>query len=145
MPNPAGAKDSHMRYPFKVCQILLVCFSCVFMSGCWFLVVGGAGAVGGYAISRDTFEGVTNKSPEELLAAAHKVLSIMGTIINEEAKGGKIEAIVYGNHVWVSVIEVNMTTSRLRVKARKNMFPSAGVAQDIYTKIINQLEQKESE
>ncbi len=88
-----------MKYSVKFFQILLVAFFCVFSSGCWFLVIGGAGAVGGYAVSRDTFEGVSSKGQEELMAAAHKVLSIMGTITEEHPKDGEIVATVYGNHV----------------------------------------------
>ena len=65
----------------------------------------------------------------------------MGTINNEHPKEGQIDAIVYGNHVTVTVIQINMTTSKLRVKARKNFLPSRGVAQEVYTKIINQAEQ----
>ena len=129
-----------MRYSVKFFQVLLAAFLCVFSSGCVFLVVGGVAAVGGYAVSRDTFEGVSSKGQEELLSAAHKVLSIMGTISDERPKDGEIVATVYGNHVTVEVIQINLTTSKLRVKARNGLFPRIGVAQEIYTKIMNQLE-----
>jgi len=121
-------------------KILLAAFLCVFSSGCIYLVVGGVGAVGGYAISRDTFEGVSSKSQEELLASAHKVLSIMGTILEERPKDGEIVGTVYGSHVTVDVIQINLTTSKLRVKARKMIFPRVAIAQEVYTKIMNQLE-----
>jgi len=124
----------------KYLQVLVLACFCALSGGCWFLVIGGAGAVGGYAVTRDTFEGVSSKGQEELLTAAHKVLAIMGTITDERPKDGEIVATVYGNHVVVDVIQINLTTSKLRVKARKNLLPSIGVAQDIYTKIMNQLE-----
>jgi len=123
-------------------KILLAAFLCVFSSGCVWLVVGGVGAVGGYAVSRDTFEGVTSKGQEELLAAAHKVLSVMGAITDERPKDGEIKAMVYGNHVTVNVIQINLTTGKLRVKARNGIFPRIGIAQEVYTKIMNQLEEK---
>ena len=129
-----------MKYPVKYPSNCICSFSCVFSSGCVFLVVGGAGAVGGYAVSRDTFEGVSSKGQEELLAAAHKVLSIMGTITDERPKDGEIVGTVYGDHVTVDVIQINLTTSKLRVKARKAIFPRVGIAQEVYTKIMNQLE-----
>ena len=122
-------------------HIYLAAFLCVFSSGCVFIIVGAAGAVGGYAVTRDTFEGVSSKSQEELLASAHKVMSIMGTILNERPKDGEIVGTVYGAHVTVDVIQINLTTSKLRVKARKLIFPRIGIAQEIYTKIMNQLEQ----
>lgn len=123
-----------------ILNILLAAFLCTSLSGCWFLVIGGAGAVGGYAVSRDTFEGVSSKGQEELLTAAHKVLSIMGTITDERPKDGEIVAKVYGNHVVVDVIQINLTTSKLRVKARNAIFPRIGLAQEVYTKIMNLLE-----
>ena len=129
-----------MKYSGKSVQILLAAFLCIFSNGCVFLVVGAAGAVGGYAVSRDTFEGVSSKGQEELMASAHKVLSIMGTISDERPKDGEIVATVYGNHVTVDVIQINLTSSRLRVKARKAIFPRIAVAQEVYTKIMNQLE-----
>ena len=129
-----------MRHPVKFLQILFVACLCAFTSGCVFLVVGAAGAVGGYAVTRDTFEGVSAKGEEELLASAHKVLSIMGTITQESPKDGEIDGDVEGSHVIVQVIQINLTTSKLRVKARKAIFPRVGVAQEVYTKIMNQLE-----
>ena len=122
-------------------HICLAAFLCVFSSGCVFIIVGAAGAVGGYAVTRDTFEGVSSKSQEELLASAHKVMSIMGTILNERPKDGEIVGTVYGAHVTIDVVQINLTTSRLRVRARKLIFPRIGIAQEIYTKIMNQLEQ----
>ena len=122
-------------------QFILIAAICMFSSGCWFLVIGGAGAVGGYAATQDTFEGISSKGQEELLAAAQKVLSIMGTITDARPKDGEIVATVYGNHVVVDVVQINLTTSKLRVKARKDLLPSRAVAQEIYTKIMNQLEQ----
>ena len=130
-----------MKYSVKFFQILLIAFMCAFSSGCWFLIVGGAGAVGGYAITQDTFQGVSSKGQEELLTAARKVLSVMGTITDDRSKDGEIVAMVYGNHVVVDVIQINLTTSKLRVKARKDLLPSRAIAQEVYTKIINQLEQ----
>jgi hypothetical protein len=130
-----------MKYSVKFTHILFAAFLCVFSSGCAFLIIGGAGAIGGYALTRDTFEGVSGKGQEELVDAAHKVLSIMGTITDERPKDGEIVAIVYGNHVTVDIIQINLTTSKLRVKARKDLLPSIGVAQEVYTKIMNQLEQ----
>ena len=135
-----GVKDIAMKNTIKIFPILLTAAVCIFASGCMLLVVGGAGAVGGYALTRDTFEGVSSKGQEELLAAAHKVMSIMGTITDERPKDGEIIGLVYSNHVTVDVIQINLTTSKLRVKARRDMLPSLGVAQEIYTKIMNQLE-----
>ena len=129
-----------MKHSFKLLQVICLSCFCLFSSGCWFLIIGGAGAVGGYAVSRDTFEGVSSKGQEELLTAARKVLSIMGTITEEHLKDGEIKARVNGNRVTIQVIQINLTTSKLRVKARNALFPRIGVAQEVYTKIMNLME-----
>ena len=123
-----------------VLKATALCLLAAFASGCTVLVAGGVGAVGGYALTRDTFEGVTGKGQEEIWDSAHKVASIMGTINEERRRDGQIDATIYGAHVVISIIQVNLTTSKLRVKARKDLFPRLGLAQEVYTKIINQLE-----
>jgi hypothetical protein len=65
----------------------------------------------------------------------------MGNITDERPKDGEIRGIVYGCRVTVDVIQINLTTSKLRVKARSMIFPRVGIAQEVYTKIMNQLEQ----
>ena len=129
-----------MKHSSAFLQVIFLSCFCIFSSGCWFLVIGGAGAVGGYAVTRDTFEGVSSKGQEELLTAARKVLSIMGTITEEHLKDGEIKARVNGNRVTIQVIQINLTTSKLRVKARNALFPRIGVAQEVYTKIMNLME-----
>jgi hypothetical protein len=114
-----------------------------FSAGCvpLVLVAVGAGAVGGYAVSRDTFEGVSSKGQDEIWDAANHVLSIMGEIKDSDRKGGTIIAFVTGVKVTLSVIPVSLTATKLRVKARKGIFPRIAIAQDVYAKIIHQLEQ----
>ena len=105
------------------------------------LVAVGAGAVGGYSVSRDTFEGVSAKGQDEIWDAANQVLAIMGEIKDSDRKGGAITAMVTGVKVTVSIIPVSLTATKLRVKARKSIFPRIAIAQDVYAKIMRQLEQ----
>jgi hypothetical protein len=116
--------------------VVLIAFS----SGCIAIVAGGVGAVGGYALSRDTFEGMTSQGQDEIWDAAQKVASIMGTVTEERRKQGELYATVQGANVTITIIPVNLTTTKLRVKARKTMFPRIGIAQEVFTKIIAQLE-----
>ena len=101
----------------------------------------GAGAVGGYAVSRDTFEGVTVKSQDEIWDAAHKVLTIMGTLEEDNRRIGQMTARVSDARVTVTTVSISLTTTKIRIKARRGIFPRIGTAQDVYTKIINQLEE----
>ncbi len=112
------------------------------LSGCTPLIVAvSAGAVGGYAVSRDTFEGVTSKGKDELWDAAYRVASIMGTIESSDRHNDEIIARIQGARVTIYVLAVNLTTTKLRVKARKSIFPRSGLAQEVYVKTMNQLEQ----
>ena len=101
----------------------------------------GAGAVGGYAVSRDTFEGTTSKSQDELWEAAYRVASIMGTVEDNDRKRGEMTARINGVTVNIMIVPVNLTTTKLRIKARKGIFPRIGIAQEVYAKIMNQIEQ----
>ena len=111
-------------------------------TGCAALfLAAGAGAVGGYAVSRDTFEGVTAKSQEEIWDAAKRVMSIMGSVEEDNRHNGQMVARINGAAVTLTLFPVNLTTTKIRIKARKGIFPRIGTAQEVYTKIINQLDQ----
>ncbi len=110
-------------------------------AGCAVPIVLAVGAVSGYSVSRDTFEGATSRSQDELWDASMKVVSIMGSIEDNDRKRGEIAARVSGVAVNITIVPVNLTTTKLRIKARKGIFPRIGVAQEVYTKIMNQLEQ----
>ena len=125
-------------------NIVLVLALCLGSGGCVtpiILAAVGAGAVGGYAVSRDTFEGNTNKGQDEIWEAAYKVASIMGAVDDSDRKRGEIVARINGATVNIYIMTINLTNTKLRIKARKGIFPRVGVAQEVYAKIMGQLEQ----
>jgi hypothetical protein len=126
-----------------VFRAVLSLFLVISLAGCvpMLVVAVGAGAVGGYAVSRDTFEGDSSKGQDELWDAAIHVLKIMGNIKDSNRKGGTINAFVTGTKVTVNIVPISLTATKLRIKARKAIFPNPTVAQDVYTKIMHQLEQ----
>lgn len=106
-------------------------------SGCFYLVIGGVGALGGYAISPDTVEGtVGGDTAQDVWQAAVDVISIMGIIEEKNEISGVLIAKVQGVYVTVTVAEPLADSVKLRVKARKGMMPKIKLAQDIYTKIV---------
>lgn len=124
-------------------RLVLSVFLVTSLAGCVpliFLAVG-AGAVGGYAVSRDTFEGISAKAQDELWDATNQVLTIMGDVKDSDRKGGSMTATITGAKVTVSIIPMSLTATKLRVKARKSIFPRIAIAQDVYTKIMRQTEQ----
>jgi sRNA-binding carbon storage regulator CsrA len=125
-----------------IIHLVLSCLLVISMAGCMPIVLVSVGAVGGYAIiSQDTIEGPSSRGQDEIWDAASHVLGIMGEVTNSDRKTGTIKAKVSGDQVTVTVIPVSLTATKLRIKARKSIFPRIVTAQDVYTKIMHQLEQ----
>ena len=111
------------------------------LTGCVWLVVGGVGALGGYIISPDTIEGVSRMPQGELWDASGKVLSIMGTIEEKNRDAGEIKALIQGAKITVTLTPLNKSTTTVRVKARKAFLPKIALAQDVYIKILEYLDE----
>lgn len=106
-------------------------------SGCFYLVIGGVGALGGYAISPDTVEGnVEGQNTQSIWEAAVHTVAIMGVIEEKDEISGVLIAKVQGTQISISISETVPDIVKLRVKARKGMMPKVKLAQDIYTKIV---------
>ena len=118
--------------------ILAVGLACS-LSGCFYLILGGAAAAGGYAISQDTIQGESEKDFEEVWEAAINIVSIMGTVNSQSHELGKISALVNGAKVIVNISQLTPSAVRLKVKARKAFFPSINTAQNVYVKIMNKV------
>jgi hypothetical protein len=119
----------------NVFVVLSISF-CLFYSGCAYLFVGAIGAVGGYAISKDTIQGETDKSFDKVWNSALRVVNIMGTVATEVMQKGTVEAKIEGSEVKVIVDQLTPKTVRMRVSARKYLMPNIKLAQRIYIKII---------
>ena len=109
-------------------------------SGCIYLAVGAVGVVGGYVVSPDTVEGQVTKSLEETYDAAKEITGIMGQISQESPNGSEIAATISGAKVTVTLTAINVSTTKISVKARKAFMPKIDIAQDVYTKIVNNME-----
>ncbi len=127
-----------MRKTVQIGVILCALFMAG-LNGCVYLVVGGAGALGGYIVSPDTVEGITGAGMSEVFDTALEVISIMGLVEDQDESGGLIKAVVNGVKVVVVVTEASSASVRLSVKARKFFFPRIFLAQDIFGKIMSRV------
>lgn len=121
--------------------VLLGCvisFLALNLYGCWFIVGGAVGALGGYAISKDTVQGETDKPYDNLWDAALTISKIRGAIKQEDISRGYIELEADSSRVWIRVIRLTRSVNRLRVSSRKFHLPNLSLAQDIFTKIMEQ-------
>ncbi len=126
-----------MNKASSLCALLLISFLC---SGCIVLALG-AGAAGGYAISKDEIEGFSDSSLTKTWQAAWNVLNREGAVQFADKDHAKIEAIVNDSKVNFSAEQVSQKSVRIRVQARKNMnlFPDIKLAQSLYSKITKEL------
>lgn len=123
---------------FAACVFAVVISS---LCGCVPLIVGGAlGAAGGYAISKDTVQGDTDKDYDSLWNAAQDVLNTRGKIKKEDFSRGYIEGVTQDSSlVWVRMTRLTKTASRVRVSARRYHLPNLNLAQDIFVRIIEEV------
>jgi len=132
---------SILKKGIEMKKILLFLIPCILVSilGCAPLIIGGAvGAVGGYAISKDTIQGETDKSYDSIWEAALTVSKIRGQIKYEDNTKGYIDLEAESSKVYIRLIRLTAATTRLRVSARKYHFPNMSLAQDIFTKVMDQ-------
>ena len=109
-------------------------------SGCALFLIG-AGAAGGYAISKDTIEGIFERSSDRVYHASREVAMQDGFIRLEDKLHGQIEAEIRKSKVEIEIQNASEKTVRLRVKARKGykLLPDMGLANDVYNKISQKL------
>ncbi len=122
----------------KIISFLIPCIL-VTILGCAPLIISGAvGALGGYAVSKDTIQGETDKSYGGLWEAALTVSRIRGEIKYEDKTKGYIELEAESSKVYIRLIRLTTSATKLKVSARKYHFPNMSLAQDIFVKIMDQ-------
>jgi hypothetical protein len=119
--------------------LLLASFMLLNIAGCWFIVGGAAGAAGAYAASKDTIQGETDKPYDGLWSASRAVARIRGAIKSENYGTGVIELEADASQVWIRVIRMTHATTRVRISARKHHLPNISLAQELYTKIMEEV------
>lgn len=113
------------------------------VSGCAIVVIGAAGVAGGYAISPDGIEGISDKSYDQVWSRAEDVLKQQGSIQWSDKKAGKMQAKIGSSVVWFKMEQAIQHSVVVRVQARKmgGMFPDMSLARRIYSMIMKEQEQ----
>jgi len=128
--------------PSKLFTLALLAACLISFSGCIYLVVGGIGAVGGYIVSPDTVEGISDSEIEEVWDVAVETLSIMGLIEEKSEESGIVLATVSGAKITVKIASLSPTSTRVTVKARKSYLPRISISQDVFVKIMSRLKEE---
>ena len=125
---------------FSVWMLSAILTFGVFQSGCALFLIG-AGAAGGYSISQDEIEGLSDTSFEKVWNAAREVVRTEGAITAENKNLGTMEAVIGGSTAEFKVEQVTPKTVRTRIKARqtKGLFPDIELAQNLYAKMLRKM------
>ena len=117
----------------------LIPFICTYLSGCaaGIIVAGAAGALGGYAISKDTIQGDTDKPYDRLWESAAAVSQARGIIKQEDSQRGYIYLEVESSKVYINLVRLTRSATRVKVSARKHHLPNLNLAQDLFIKIMD--------
>ena len=125
---------SHRRCGLVACGVLASG-----LTGCAVLLVG-AGAAGGYAISKDSIRSHFDLAPRTIYQESRRVIGERGLVTLEDERRGLIKAQVEGATVTITVKRISERTTELNVKARDNLLlPKIEIAQAIYNEIITGL------
>lgn len=122
----------------RIALFLFIPVIFISISGCAPLIIGGAvGALGVYAVSKDTIQGDTDKPYDSLWDSAVFVIASKGAIKQEDKTKGHIELKDNSSQIYIRMIRLTRSTVRIRVSARKYHLPNLNLAQEIFTKIMD--------
>lgn len=119
--------------------IIFLLLSCVTVSsGCTVLIIGTAGAVGAYALSRDIVSGETDKDYEDLWDASLEVANSMGIVRKQDRVKGTLQFNIGTTNVIVVTLEqITAKATRVKVAARKNHLPDLKTAEKVFIRIMD--------
>jgi len=119
--------------------ISLVFSGGILLSGCAAIIIGSAvGAIGGYALSRDTVAGETDQDYEALWDASLEAANFMGIVKKQDRMKGSLQFNIGNvNVVVVSLEKLTAKTTRVKVAARKNHFPDLKTAEKVFIRIMD--------
>ncbi len=123
----------------KISSVLVSGLLLLSLSGCIALIAGAAGAVGGYAVTKDTFQGEYDAEFSKAWKAATEVCSMLGTVSIQDSTAGIIDSVIDRAKVRVELTQLTSEAIRIKVKARKGLFPSLETAEKVFVKIVQQL------
>ncbi|MBI4314062.1 MAG: hypothetical protein HY594_04520 [Candidatus Omnitrophica bacterium] len=117
----------------------LVFLFCIAGSGCAAAAVLGAGAVAGYAVSRDHVEMMVERPYPQVWAAVLDETKRFALLKETYPAQGLIEANAQGTHLVITVAKETELTVKVVIKARRNLLPKIDVAQRLATRIAKRI------
>ena len=123
----------------RTLRLVLLVAASLGVSGCALLLVG-AGAAGGYAISKDSVKNVFDLPSEHVYDQSLAVAKEMGVVKLDDRSHGLLKAEVQDVDVTITVKPLTKKTIELKVRGRNHLWmPKVDVAQEVYNKIVERL------
>jgi hypothetical protein len=127
-----------IRKFFPAFLALCLVFSTLTLSGCAPIVFGALGIVGGFAISRDTVAGETDKDYDLLWDASLETANAMGIVKKQNRQRGDLQFNIGSyNLVVVRLDKMTAKSTRIKVSARKHHFPDLKTAEAVFIRIMD--------
>ena len=109
------------------------------LSGCALLLLG-AGAAGGYAISKDSVKNTFQLSEEHVFRQSLAVAKELGTVKKQDPEYGVIEMAYGPANITITVKRLTRRLVELKVRSRNQvLLPEMDRGQEVYTKILERL------
>lgn len=123
----------------RTISVVVLGFISLSMTGCPLIWVG-AGAAGGYALSKDSVRNQFDLSKDVVFRESLAVAKQMGLVTLEDRSHGRIHVRVENANVTISVKPMTQQAVELRVKARNQfLMPEIEIAQAVYNQILERL------
>ena len=120
---------------FRFC--LTLCTIGAFLPGCAPLLIT-TGALGGYAISRDSVTVDLDRSWDRVWEVSLRETKRQGHIKREDRENGRIDAQIQKTDVILTLQQLTPKTVRVVIHARKYLLPHVETAQRLGVAIANQ-------
>ena len=139
---PSPDKDKPVSISKKQLSLLMILFALGFSNaGCALFLIGGGAAAGGYAISEDEIEGLSDRPIDKVYDTLEDVLGQKGLITARSRTTRTLEAVIQDSEVRATVERVTTASVRFRIKARRadGLFPDRGLAQKLVNEVYQRL------
>ncbi|MCM8792027.1 MAG: DUF3568 family protein [Candidatus Omnitrophica bacterium] len=122
------------RIIYLICTLYTVC-----VLGCAPLILGGAaGALGGYAVSKDTVQVETETDYDKLWNSSLNLIRHRGKPLIEDYVRGYIHAEIESSKIWIRIVRLTRHLNRIKISCRKYHLPNLNLAQDLFVRIIEE-------
>ena len=118
-----------MRHRTHTRAVILGALLAIGLSGCAPIFLATAGAVVGYAVSRDSVTVDLDRPLDRVWSACLEESKHQGTVKRQDQARGRIDAHIRGVDVVVTVDSLTPSTVRVVIRARKNLLPQVDIAQ----------------